>query len=302
MPTSGGIIRIRFDRKHEQVFAAPKFTEASVYEAHPLLAEHIEPTLSVFIGTKANANAVLDELRSIAKHQFGGWREPRRYLNTDYSPERVLNEGSGLLVRGPSSFAVSACDVLKQHGVRLQVDTTRPAFPDSALLLLGQSFVVADKFRFEGICPPSIQIERGNSCSRCGAPDRLLWTFGQPPNLEELETGDWNWLEQCEACGSLWVCVAYEPYASFKFWTLWPGTRDSWARLNSRENARIVHEWHAAVLRENWHKLPLGERGHVEAWRDRTYRHYNPIDRGPDVPKPVDISTPSDIDKFLDGA
>jgi len=137
------------------------------------------------------------------------------------------------------------------------------------------------------------------SCSSCEAPDRVIWSYGRPPKLSCRDVGNWNSLEQCESCSALWVSVPHEPYASFTFWTLWPSDAVVWRRLNDRENGRIIHEWHDALLREAWEKLPEEERAHVEAWRVRTYRHYNPIDRGPDVPLPHYVKNSADLQAYL---
>jgi hypothetical protein len=136
-------------------------------------------------------------------------------------------------------------------------------------------------------------------CPTCDADERSLWTFGRPPALVEKSVGNWNTLEECKTCGALWVQIPHEPYASFRFWTRWPSTFENWRRLNDREEALIVHEWHNAVLRETWADLPADERAHVEAWRERTYRHYNPIDRGPDTPKPTYVQSASDLQNYI---
>jgi hypothetical protein len=138
-------------------------------------------------------------------------------------------------------------------------------------------------------------------CSTCQSGARSLWTLGRPPVLSRRAEGNWNWLESCDECGSLWVSVPHEPHASFKFWTLWPSTLEVWRDLNERDEARIIHEWHDALLRETWMDLPTEERAHVEAWRDRTYRRYNPIDRDHETPVPERryIQKSSDLAKYL---
>jgi len=137
------------------------------------------------------------------------------------------------------------------------------------------------------------------SCSTCEADERSLWTYGRPPALVRRIVGNWNFLEACETCGTLWIMVPHEPYASFTFWTRWPSTFEEWRRLDGKDEARIVHEWHDAVLRETWSALPEDERAYVEAWRERTYRHYNPIDRGPEMPRPTHVRRASDLQKYL---
>lgn len=136
------------------------------------------------------------------------------------------------------------------------------------------------------------------ACEGCERPNRTLWAFWRTPKLDEVSVGNWNSLEKCPLCGALWVSVPHEPYASFRFWTWWPSDEENWSRLNQEDSALVIHEWHDAVIREKWSSLPAAEREHVQGWRDRTYRHYNPIDRGPDVGQPEFVKTAADLSKF----
>src|SRR3954454_19158632 len=101
------------------------------------------------------------------------------------------------------------------------------------------------------------------SCPSCEAPNRVVWTYGRRPTLVRLDVGNWNSLERCASCNALWVSVPHEPHASFTFWTLWPADDIAWRRLNGRDDGRIIHEWHDAVLRDAWQSLPADERAHV---------------------------------------
>jgi hypothetical protein len=104
-------------------------------------------------------------------------------------------------------------------------------------------------------------------------------------------------LRRCPECSQLWCEVPHEPYASFTFLTAWPYDQEAWQRVHDLDNAATLHEWHDAVIRENRKGLSQQEREAIERWRDRTYRHYNPIDRGPDVPIPKRIRFACDIAK-----
>lgn len=136
-------------------------------------------------------------------------------------------------------------------------------------------------------------------CSTCESPERVLWTYASYPTLDEVALGNWMCLRRCPDCGHLWCEVPHEPYASFTFLTSWPYAQDDWQRIHDQDNATTLHEWHDAVIRENWQGLASQEREAIDRWRDRTYRHYNPIDRGPDVPIPKKIKRASDIDRVL---
>ena len=135
-------------------------------------------------------------------------------------------------------------------------------------------------------------------CSSCEMPVRHLWTFGMHPQFIGVGSGDWNTLEQCAECGALWVCVPHEPYESCRFWTPWSSDAATWRRLNAREHALIIHEWHNAVLRENWELLSPPELEHVEWWRNRTYRSLNAIDRKNERPVQY-VEKSTDLQSYL---
>jgi hypothetical protein len=107
-------------------------------------------------------------------------------------------------------------------------------------------------------------------------------------------------LLKCPDCGQLWCEVPHEPYASFLFWTAWPSTEEQWRRLIQIDQGRILHDWHDAVLREDYALLEGEEKEAVAFWRERTYRHYNPIDRSPEFSKPKYCSTSKDIEKYVE--
>jgi len=119
-------------------------------------------------------------------------------------------------------------------------------------------------------------------CTQCQFPERKLWTYASHPDFETIETGNWVILEKCSHCGQLWCKVPYEPYSSFPFWTAWQYTEEEWKRLNEIDNAMILHEWHANVIREELERLTKEDLEAVDAWRDRTYKQFNPIDKNPE--------------------
>jgi hypothetical protein len=84
------------------------------------------------------------------------------------------------------------------------------------------------------------------------------------------------------------------------FLTAWPYGAEIFDRLNSRENAVILHEWHDAVIRESWKNLSAEEVSWIEQWRHRTYYHYNPIDRGPEMKEPGFVRRAADIQLYAD--
>jgi hypothetical protein len=141
-------------------------------------------------------------------------------------------------------------------------------------------------------------MEHTMGCSSCEAPTRQLWTFGIHPQFNGVGSGEWNTLEECLECAALWVGVPHEPYGSCHFWTPWPADVAAWRRLNAREHALIIHEWHNAVLRENWQLLSPPELKHIEWWRIRTNRSLNAIDRNGERPVRY-VENSADLRQFL---
>jgi len=136
------------------------------------------------------------------------------------------------------------------------------------------------------------------SCTLCQAPFRRLWAIKGYPVLPTIFNGNWISLQKCPLCNTFWVYAPYEPYASFIFMSVWPYDETTFRQFNFIDNALILHEWQGATIREQWQELPLNEQDLVEAWRDRTYRSFNPIDSGSTYAKPKYIRETNDIKEY----
>jgi len=117
-----------------------------------------------------------------------------------------------------------------------------------------------------------------NNCETCGHPGRVLWTFGHYPKLIKVKSRNYMSLEQCPECGHQWCMVPEEPFGSFPFWVSWPYEQQVFDLLIQKERGLLLHEWHEAMILENWQSLPAFEREYVEQWRNRTGRKHNFID------------------------
>ena len=45
-----------------------------------------------------------------------------------------------------------------------------------------------------------------------------------------------------------------------------------------KHEGKLLHEWHNWVIYEDYEKVDDLERKTIEAWRERTYNNFNPID------------------------
>ncbi len=145
-------------------------------------------------------------------------------------------------------------------------------------------------------------------CENCQAPRRKLWTYGRKPSLNDVGVYNWLTLLKCSACEQLWASSPYEPYAAFEFLVAWPYARLQWEAVHElsadlphpqQSTGQILREWHEAMIREQWKTLPPDEQQFVTAWRDRSYRHYNCIDRGPEFPTRQFVERSDEIAQFL---
>lgn len=142
--------RVHFLHKEEFFFAQPRFDCVQVLDAHPLLLDYQAPQAWLHVSSKvANAGTALAELHRLATAHFGPWRALTRYLNPGYPADRLLLEGYGVLLRGPAPFLEDALAVLTAQGVRCHLERVPSRVCCVQVLILGTSFVVAERFRFD---------------------------------------------------------------------------------------------------------------------------------------------------------
>lgn len=134
----------------------------------------------------------------------------------------------------------------------------------------------------------------------CGQPERILWTYGSLPPLETVDSGNWISLQRCAECSAYWCAVPHEPYAAFTFVTLWPYDAPAWRKIHDLDNGQSLNEWHDAVIREAWNRLPPSGLADIEAWRQRTYFEHNPIDMGSTYDPPRRIFLADDLKRVVE--
>jgi hypothetical protein len=144
-------------------------------------------------------------------------------------------------------------------------------------------------------------MEERAACPFCGYPDRELLTPAHMPRLRRVEMGNWILLKSCPECGQLWCEVPHGPWASYSLAAAWPCGRGEFRRLNDVENARILHEWHMAVVRRRAGSLPPSERTGVEQWLRRLGDGHGVVDNGPWRLAPEYVREPSDLELYIRG-
>lgn len=142
--------RVEFRGKKEFIFADEHYPSAVILDQHPLLRDFHEPHQVLYVsGTPSDPVKLAKALNERIRRDTGGWRTLSRYGNM--SPEAILEGGHGLLMRAPESICAAASDVLEQAGIAATTPGLRAKGGQQKLLLLGQSYVVADEFRFQRV-------------------------------------------------------------------------------------------------------------------------------------------------------
>jgi hypothetical protein len=146
--TDLGGVRINFHRKREFQFVDDSFGTISVFAAHPLLLDYIEPMAAVHLGSSVEDKARFRELlEDTAVDVFARWRSLERYLNMPL--DEFLEKPYGLLMTAPESFAQMVAERAESIGVRLIVHNGYIQGLHPKALLIGDNFVVADDFSAE---------------------------------------------------------------------------------------------------------------------------------------------------------
>jgi len=147
---TGAEYRIDFDHKKEFLLEQPFFKGISIQEDHPLLEQHEQQEVSIYISSaSSNPEQVLTEIETALHDHFKGWRSLKNYGNTEYSLVKLLRQGNGMLYRGPKGAGELLTGILEKHRI---VCSTQQGYCSSEkykVLLLGASYVVAKEFLFQ---------------------------------------------------------------------------------------------------------------------------------------------------------
>lgn len=116
------------------------------------------------------------------------------------------------------------------------------------------------------------------TCSACESPAREVW----PPRpdipwWDRVRVGNWISLESCRGCGSRWVVVCHEPYASFRYSVAWLHSDADFDLLHELDDATTLHQWHTIRIRAAADRQEGVDKEAVDQHRARSYGR-NPYD------------------------
>jgi hypothetical protein len=142
----GGQWRVHFAHKAETHFDSIAYGSIELTRSHPLLTHYSEPWVNLYFrGKPKNADALGAAISIAVSRVSNGWRSSQTYRNS-MAP---LAGGYGLLMRAPRNVIAAARAELEQASVSYSLVGEVSTARGYAVLLLGQSFIVAESFRFE---------------------------------------------------------------------------------------------------------------------------------------------------------
>lgn len=109
-------------------------------------------------------------------------------------------------------------------------------------------------------------------CVTCGYPERKIWPpTGQAPKFKGMASKNWMSLVECPECGTLWVGVPYEPYASFIYYVPWDKSIEQWETEIALQDGSNLHAWHKEQLIKSKNTLSEKDLESIQHHRERSY-------------------------------
>ncbi|PIF47323.1 hypothetical protein CLU96_4374 [Chryseobacterium sp. 52] len=145
----------RFDLKNKkEAFLKQKESgKLTFYEDHPLLINHNESNLEVFINSKPeNLEMFINDLKNSIDEITKGWRNWKDYIeiNTGIHYQLFLQnvqKGSGKILKAPFSVIENIEKICDQHHVKIKYFGEKVMTPHQ-LIMINNQFVIAEKFNF----------------------------------------------------------------------------------------------------------------------------------------------------------
>ena len=154
---------IQIENIREERICYEWFYDIQILLKHKLLEPYLEINKELYIKSKPRSpDELLKDLYIHHRNTFGKYREIEKFFNTEKKLNELCEMEFGLFAKGPETY-------LKEYKSILEKQETKPYMygtfkskkwtgekwieenPNLKLLLMGESFFIADEFRFERI-------------------------------------------------------------------------------------------------------------------------------------------------------
>lgn len=143
--------KFHFINKHEFAYSKPgTFQNIQCTKSHPVLFDYQYPIVSIYISHPIKStDQVIKAIDSYVIDRTLGWRSAFQYFNTCADVVEVMNDGYGLLCEVPSILLDEIVRILETSGSKVSTIKHDQMICPSTALILGDSFIIAESFRFE---------------------------------------------------------------------------------------------------------------------------------------------------------
>ncbi len=147
--------RVHYRGKREFSIAKGEFTTLLLLDNHPLLLEYTEQFVPVqLISAVSDKQLLRRQLEGEINQVFGGWRSVKEY--NFMSLDKFLEEGYGILMEAPKTFAEAVMRAAERSGVKLALNERyklgeyyKQKGNSPRGLFFDERCVIADDFRVE---------------------------------------------------------------------------------------------------------------------------------------------------------
>ncbi|MBX7113205.1 MAG: hypothetical protein K1X64_02635 [Myxococcaceae bacterium] len=148
-PNAGPMARVHFSGKRESRFVEVDYASAEISGKHPLLRDYQEAWSNLYVSNAQRASVdAFERVQACVSESSEGWRRFEEYG----AGAQIFQAGHGLFMCAPVSLIREVAEVVSRCGATVSVTSEwkeKGSGEDVRVLLFGQSFVVADAFRFE---------------------------------------------------------------------------------------------------------------------------------------------------------
>ncbi|KPH12593.1 endonuclease/exonuclease/phosphatase family protein [Chryseobacterium sp. ERMR1:04] len=143
----------RFDFKNKkEAFLKQKDTGVlAFHEHHPLLVNHSENNLEVFISSKPeNIEMFIEDIKNSIDEITKGWRNWKDYFEINIGITydiflQNIRQGSGIILKAPFSIVESIERICEKHNVKITYFGEKKTTPHQ-LIMINNQFVIAEEF------------------------------------------------------------------------------------------------------------------------------------------------------------
>jgi hypothetical protein len=155
LETGNGSIRVNFIRKKEFSLKKGAKGTLSISAEHPLLYDYNQIWATTYINSKAALpdlveSEIQDAIANISRN-FRSWLHyvPKGFLMPTEILNRNLREGYGLLLEAPISITNEVINICDKHAIRTKTFESPGGVTPQKVLLLEDSYVIAEDFKLK---------------------------------------------------------------------------------------------------------------------------------------------------------